>query len=86
MEFLKSVHRILRKQYSVKLKTMFVAECGGLKRPDDCRNMREGVRCIFHAGKCKSVQRDVSYAHSFLSYVKNEDPKEEQKCPISWRK
>ncbi|EFO22877.1 kelch domain-containing protein family protein [Loa loa] len=62
------------------------AECGGLKRPDDCRNMREGVRCIFHAGKCKPVQRDMSYTHSFLSYVKNDDPKEEQKCPISWRK
>ncbi|MCP9266339.1 Kelch domain-containing protein family protein [Dirofilaria immitis] len=70
----------------MELTTVFTAECGGLKRPDDCRNMREGVRCIFHAGKCKSVQRDVSYAHSFLSYVKNEDPKEEQKCPISWRK
>lgn len=62
------------------------AECEDLKRPEDCRNMRQGIRCVKNNGRCIAVQPGVSIAQSFLSFIKNEDPKAEQNCPDNYRK
>lgn len=55
--------------------------CGDISRPDLCLSMHEGQRCIYQNKKCKPVLPNMSYAQSFISFIKNEDPKEEQKCP-----
>ncbi|EPB68536.1 plexin repeat-containing domain protein [Ancylostoma ceylanicum] len=56
------------------------AECSSATRPEDCRSLADGVKCVFANHACVKFDPFVSYKQSFLSFVKNESPKSMSEC------
>ncbi|XGW32973.1 hypothetical protein V3C99_017466 [Haemonchus contortus] len=56
------------------------AECSSATRPEECRSLIDGVKCIFTERACVRFDPFVSYKQSFLSFVKNEVPKSMSEC------
>ncbi|VDL83459.1 unnamed protein product [Nippostrongylus brasiliensis] len=50
------------------------AECSSATRPEECRSLSDGVKCVFADRACVKFDPFVSYKQSFLSFVKNESP------------
>ncbi|KAK6059190.1 plexin repeat-containing domain protein, partial [Cooperia oncophora] len=57
-----------------------LAECSSATRPEECRSLIDGVKCIFTDRACVRFDPFVSYKQSFLSFVKNESPKSMSEC------
>ncbi|KAL6723292.1 hypothetical protein Aduo_018313 [Ancylostoma duodenale] len=56
------------------------AECSSATRPEECRSLADGVKCVFADRACVKFDPFVSYKQSFLSFVKNESPKSMSEC------
>uniref|UniRef100_A0A158P813 Attractin-like protein 1 n=1 Tax=Angiostrongylus cantonensis TaxID=6313 RepID=A0A158P813_ANGCA len=56
------------------------AKCSSATRPDECRSLSDGVKCVFTDRVCVKFYPFVSYKQSFLSFIKNESPKSMSEC------
>uniref|UniRef100_A0A1I7WLI1 SOCS box domain-containing protein n=1 Tax=Heterorhabditis bacteriophora TaxID=37862 RepID=A0A1I7WLI1_HETBA len=56
------------------------AKCSSAGRPEECRSLIDGVKCVFAHGACVNFDPFVSYKPSFLSFIKNESPKTMLEC------
>ncbi|KJH43857.1 hypothetical protein DICVIV_10119 [Dictyocaulus viviparus] len=55
-------------------------KCSSATRPDECRLLSDGVKCIFADRACIKYDPFANYKQSFLSFIKNESPKSMSEC------
>ncbi|CAI5455845.1 unnamed protein product [Caenorhabditis angaria] len=57
------------------------AQCDSTSRPDDCRLINDGVKCVFTNKQCQEYNPNVSYKIGFESLVKeHKDVKQIDEC------
>lgn len=84
-----SVHVIGQKLYALggfngKMKsdvwTLSPAKCSSATRPDECRLITDGTKCVFVDSSCVPFDPTVSYKSSFASMIKSSTPKSFDEC------
>ncbi|CAB3400218.1 unnamed protein product [Caenorhabditis bovis] len=60
--------------------TFTPARCDSTIRPDECRMITDGVKCVFTEKNCVPYDPNVSYKPNFVSFVKENSPKQIDEC------
>uniref|UniRef100_A0A8R1DM70 Uncharacterized protein n=1 Tax=Caenorhabditis japonica TaxID=281687 RepID=A0A8R1DM70_CAEJA len=60
--------------------TITSAQCHFATKPDECRLINDGIKCIFVDGLCQPFDPKVSYKTSFLDMIKSSNPKLMNDC------
>ncbi|CAO4387133.1 unnamed protein product [Caenorhabditis nigoni] len=60
--------------------TLSPAKCSSTTRPDECRLVTDGTKCVFLDSSCVPFDPTVSYKASFNSVVKSSAPKNFDEC------